>query len=298
MLSAYCCPTNDNLPQLIVAVSSFMRHNPGVPVVAYFNKGTDVEALEAMGVEAVCVIGSHLMISGLDDLMLRRPDVTRAVHIGATTLTQDSLSDMAGVPMDGLPIGAASVYMFPHDEVGPDCYCQADPELFNARRQVNERYFDTDFLLFNLEQCRRQQDRSIALRYCMSRARTEQEFLNQVFGESDFLNMPGNLNVAPEHTIHLDLNPFKLARHRLELENARVIRFPGDVVPWRPIKNVDRASIQLPMKQYLAAAECVVSLLPPEFVKTIEANSKLLNDYIGPVADVLAEAHSIAMRNA
>lgn len=298
MLSAYCCPTNENLPQLIVAVSSFMRHNPDVPVTGYFNKGTDVSVLEDMGVECICVIGSHLLISGLDDLMLRRLDVSRAVHIGATTLTQDGLADMAGVPMAGLTIGAASVYMFPHDEVGPNCYQKAEPELFHSRHQVNERYFDTEFLLFNLEECRRRQDRSIALRYCMSRMRTEQDFLNQVFGETDFLNMPGNLNVAPEHTIHLDLSPFKLAKHRLELERARVVRFPGDVVPWRPIKSVDRASIQLPMKQYLAAAECVMSLLPPDFVQTIEDNQKLLDGYIGPVADVLAEVHSIAMTNA
>lgn len=293
MLEAFCCATNTNLPQLTVAVSSFMRHNPDIPVRVYCKLGTAVDPLLELGVNVERVMLANLMMSALDHLT-SDPSISRAVHIGAATLTQDKLADLAQVNMQGISLAVSSQWAFAPMPDYHGWYLIEDVEGEKHREKLNPRYFGIDFMMLNLEYLRTRPRHGYLLDFIKSRSVDERDFLNLRFRDDNYLNMPGNLNVATENVIHLYLPTRELLHHHSRMTQARVARFPGSVVPWERYGKFDRVSMQLPMVEYARATQRVDYLLPAEFLASVDANLQKTQRYLGRLPEVMPELRKIA----
>lgn len=292
MLKAFCCAEAETLPQLTVAVSSFMHHNPSVPVIVYCQPGTAIDPLLELGVTVERLALSSVMMGALDHLT-HQPEVTRAVHIGANTLTQDCLPDLELVNMEGVSIAASSLWAFAPAVEYHGWYMVEDVEGEKHRSAINPRYFNIDFIMFNFEHLRLQPRYGYLLDFIKSRFSNECDFLNMRLRDDHYLNMPGTLNVATEDVIYPYLPSRELVEHRKRMRLARVARFPGDIVPWKPYRRFNRVSMQLPMVEYAQAASRVQHLLPPEVFAVIEANREYSDDYLGLLPTVLSELQAL-----
>lgn len=293
MLEAFCCAESRSLPQLIVAVSSFMRHNPDIPVRVYCKPGTSVEPLKRLGVRVERVVLANVLMSALDHLT-GDTSVSRAVHIGANTLTQDRLGDLAQVDMKGLSIAASSHWAFAPAPDYHGWYLIEDVEGELQRENLNPRYFTYDFIMFNLEYLRTRPRFGYLIDFLRSGMTSERDFLNRRLRDDSYLNMPGNMNVATESVIYPYLPSRELLAHHRRMSEARVARFPGEIVPWRRFERFNRVSMQLPMREYACAARQVEHLIPPDFMATVEANRKKSEHYLGQMPAFFFELKALA----
>lgn len=292
MIEAFCCIEADTLPQLTVAVSSFQRHNPGVPVRGYCKSGTDVEPLLKLGVIIEPLMFSNVMMAALNHLVYQT-ETARAVHIGAATLTKDRLHDLAQVDMTNVSVAVSGYWAFHLAPEYHGWYLVEDAAGETRRNKISPRYFGIDFMMFNLEHLRTLPRFDFLMDFMKSRLTSEVDFLNLRFRDDNHINMPGNLNVATEAVITPYLPTRELLDHRSRMIHSRVARFPGEIVPWRRYSNFDRVSMQLPMEEYAEAARYVANLIPDDFLSDIEANREKSARYMGELSTAFAELQSI-----
>jgi len=274
MLTAFSCATNDTIPELLVALASFRRHNPDIPVLVFHERSVDTRLIAALGVELIPVGNCHVLLSAIDHLVRKRKDITgRAIHIAHNTLTRDALYDFSDVDMGINPLAAQSYWAFPELTASTSLYSDADQVEEKRRQEMNTRYFSTDFMLLDIDTLR---DRKLPLLtplFVKSLAKTEEELLNGFFSDKPIINMPSDLGARVEHLIHRDLDPQDLWDTADGLRNARVVVFTGDVKPWTVDPVLDRLFVQVPFKAFLEEVVSVEELLPVEFVEAVADNT-------------------------
>lgn len=274
MLTAFSCATNDNIPELLVALASFRRHNPSIQVLVFHERAVDTRLIAAMGVELVPVGNCHVLLSAIDQLVRKRKDITgRAIYLSANTLVKDNLDDFSNVDMGTNPIAVQSYWAFPDLATNTSLYQDADPVNEARRQEMNPRYFSTDFMLLDIDILR---DRKLPLLtplYVKSLAKSEEELLNGFFADKPIINMPSDLGMRPEHLIANDIEPHEITSLADDLREARVVSFVGDAKPWSADLKMDGAFVQIPFKAYLEEIVPVEPLLPVEFVEAVADNT-------------------------
>ncbi len=274
MLTAFSCATNDNIPELLVAIASFRRHNPDIPVLVFHERSTDTRLVAPLGVELIPVSNCHVFLSGVDYIVRKRKDITgRAIHISHNTLTRSVLSEFADIDMGNDPIATQHFWAFPELVTETTLYQDVDSVNETRRQSVNSRYFSIDFLLLDIDILRERQLPMLTPLFVKSLAKTEEELFNLFFSDKPIIHMPSNLGTRVEHLIHNVIDLSDIMANADDLREARVVVFSGDVKPWSASPGIDRRFVQIPFKAYLEEIVPVEPLLPVEFVEAVADNT-------------------------
>lgn len=274
MLTAFSCATADNIPQLLVTLSSFKRYNPTVPVLVFHERSTNIDLLKVLDVTFVPLGNPRLLLAALDYLIQKRIDMTgRVVYLSSNTLVKDSITEFSHVGMDGVGLATQHFWALPKLAKETRVYEEADEITTRRRKAINPRYFSTDFMLLNLDALRETEFPSLLLTFVGSKLADEEELLNFLFEDKPIVFMPSDLGTRVESISHLLVESRDIAFHTAALRRARVVVFPGDVKPWTPHRRFNRLTAQFPMAVYLEEVEQVEGNLPKVFVNTAVENT-------------------------
>ncbi len=289
MFTAFSCATSETIPQLLVSLSSFKRHNPDIPVLVFHERTTNIDPLKVLDIEFVPLGNPRVLLAGIDYLVHKQTDIKgRALYLSADTLVKSDLSELVVVGMDGVSLASQRFWGFTKLAKETSLYEEAEESGTLRRKKINSRYFGTYFMLLNLDVLRETDFPSLLLTFVGSKLIDEEELLNSLFDDKPIVFMPPDLGTRVESIIHLLLESRDIAFHTAALRKSRVSVFPGDVKPWTPHQTFNRLTAQFPMQEYLEELEVVQDHLPRAFVNTVIKNTKKNHSFFRDLPETMA----------
>lgn len=301
MLNAVFCAKKDNLPELTVALSSFVHHNPSSRVFLFCDAKTDMSAVSAMlsgiGVDATVqmVRHRHVELAALD-YMTAKEDIDRILLLGDNTLTQGSLDEIDQSDMKGGEALAmvASIWPFWQEDVRSHLYRMVNFDRDESRGTVNTNYFSTSMIVLSLNRLRQINRTSFCIWGSIMSDRSSDDVINHTINHNEFMYMPTRLTALMEVDICDYVDIGELAQYANAISKTKVVQFPEGAIPWGAPDRMDRVCMQVPMASYLEATERVQALLPEDFTTAVRRNAELHTSYFGDLVRAATELRAIS----
>lgn len=244
------------LNQGVVAISSFLRHNPEEEVVVFAPSSTrcamrleqvfdkykvSVVLLEPNDTSwfpnsffsKVEVEGMCLRLKAIDYLALYRPDVKRLLYLDSDLVVRTSLAGIWRAPLDKSYVAAALDYQRVREF--PDLY----RKHFDWRRKfaLNQNYFNSGVMLLNMELIREDFPKGIAegfvTEYDGKWILPDQDYLNKILSRRPTVILPRVFNWMPELLVAEGMSAKTLLDDRKEaLKTTKIYHYAGKLKPW------------------------------------------------------------------
>lgn len=244
------------LNQGVVAVNSYLRHNPDDEVMVFATTATQnaLKYKEVFSKYKVAVVllepndtswfpnsyfcpveveGMCLRLKAIDYLAEHRPDVSRLFYLDSDIVVRTSLAGIWNAPLDNAYVAAALDYQ----------RVQELPHLYrkhfdwNRRMQLNRNYFNSGVMMLNLDLIRQDFPQGIANGFIESYdgrwILPDQDYLNKILSRKPTVILPRVFNWMPELLVAEAMSAVTLLQDRVAAyHTARVMHFAGKLKPW------------------------------------------------------------------
>ncbi|BBI61637.1 hypothetical protein HSBAA_29430 [Vreelandella sulfidaeris] len=220
MLNVMFCAKSYNLPQLTVAMSSFLHHNPNCRVHLFCDDLVDPKAVERL-VEKLNIDASirvmrhkHIELAALD-YMICETELERVLFMGEDTLTQGSVADLGDIELgaDSAMALVSSIWPFWNNDVRALIYREANFHLDEMREKVSTNYFSTSMFMLSLDGMRKRDKSSFCIWAAVMSDRGYDDVINHVIGPNSLMYMPTWMTAAVEVEIQDHLGIEKIVKY-------------------------------------------------------------------------------------
>lgn len=251
----FFCINNLYLEPAKVAVASFKKVNPSIPVMVFHTPDVDAEKFKAdlgkLEIETQVlnpmdsswhkssvfapdeVNGALLRLAAIDYIDTQMPDVRLALYLDSDTVCVRPMSGVWAAPLRNSFVAAALDYpALPEMEhlykLHPD---------WDRRIDINDNYFNSGVMLLNMPRIREvfkgKLEQGFKDRYDPSWKQDDQDYLNMVFSEGvATLIMPRFFNFMPEIQMFRHMSSSMLIGQRDLGAKALLFHYAGKLKPW------------------------------------------------------------------